>query len=303
METLVAADMLDHLRTLLAAAGEDKPEDYDLKWANFAGGPSVIAAATGGSVDVGWMAETPLVFSQAAGSPVKVIAAALPVNPDAGGIGLAVARNSPIRSIADLKGKKVFYLPGTILQYVLVELLEREGLSLNDIETVTAVGGTGPSPQLLESGKVDAAVLIDPVLLTAEQSGEVRLLNNPHKDLHSGTRYVVAPVKVLEDEAAQAVLGDFLARVVRAYQWQIDNFDEAILHTARLYKLPPEQAAIVLHRTLSRFVPINDDIIATHQRQADTFTRIGLVKKQLDARELFDTRFNGTVARTAKTVE
>src|SRR5690554_5745834 len=64
METLVAADMLDHLRTLLAAAGEDKPEDYDLKWANFAGGPSVIAAATGGSVDVGWMAETPLVFSQ-----------------------------------------------------------------------------------------------------------------------------------------------------------------------------------------------------------------------------------------------
>src|SRR5262245_10299751 len=72
--TLRVGDQIETLQRLLRASGQDKPSDYKIEWSNFLGGPAVIAAQTGGSVDVGWMAETPLVFAQAAGSPVKVIA-------------------------------------------------------------------------------------------------------------------------------------------------------------------------------------------------------------------------------------
>ncbi|MGQ2930117.1 MAG: hypothetical protein ACT6Q3_06560 [Sphingopyxis sp.] len=72
--TLKVADQLHALKSSLDVAGEGQPTDYKIEWANFIGGPPIIAAQTGGSIDVGWMAETPLIFAQAAGSPVKVVA-------------------------------------------------------------------------------------------------------------------------------------------------------------------------------------------------------------------------------------
>src|ERR1700754_4067391 len=72
---LRAADQMKILQSTLAEAGEDEPSGYRIEWSNFMGGPSVIAAATGRSIDVGWMYETPLIFAQAAGSPIKVVAA------------------------------------------------------------------------------------------------------------------------------------------------------------------------------------------------------------------------------------
>ncbi len=57
--TLKAGDQLQILRTQLAASGEDKNVPYDIEWSTFVGGPAVLAAQTGGSVDVGFMAETP----------------------------------------------------------------------------------------------------------------------------------------------------------------------------------------------------------------------------------------------------
>lgn len=291
-QTLVAGDMLNHMQSLLVAANENTPADYTLNWANFVAGPAIIAAATGGSVDVSWMAETPLVFAQAAGSPVTVIAASVPVVRGAPSIAIAVPNDSPIQSFADLKGKKVFHLPGTILQYVLVEHLEQAGLNLKDVHTVSATTGTGAGPQMLVSGAVDAAVLVEPAITLAEQNPNIRILPTTLERLHGGTRLVVVPTKILEDEQARLLIADFLQRISRAYQWQQDNYEAAVKQTAALYKLPVEQADGLLRRSLSQFVPINDEVIASLQRQADTFTKLGIVRKELDMSQIFDTRFN-----------
>ena len=64
--TLRVADQLKVLQAALAAAGEDQPSAYRIEWSNFFSGPPIIAAETGGSLDLGWMAETPTVFAQAA---------------------------------------------------------------------------------------------------------------------------------------------------------------------------------------------------------------------------------------------
>lgn len=291
-QTLIAGDQLNHLQSLLLASGEDKPEDYALDWANFVTGPAIIAAATGGSVDIGWMAETPLVFAQAAGSPVKVIAASVPVVPGNASIGVVVSAESPIQSYADLKDKKVFHLPGTILQYVLVEQLASAGLGLKDIHTVSATTGTGAGPQMLVSGVVDAAVLVEPALSQAELNPKLRVLRSDNERLHGGTRLYVVPTRILEDENVKPLIEEFLVRANRAFQWQREHHEDALKHTAALYKLPIEQAEAMLRRSGTHFVPIDNEVITSLQRQADTFADLGILRKQIDVSEVFDTRFN-----------
>jgi sulfonate transport system substrate-binding protein len=294
-ETLHAADQFKRLAVVMESAGQDKPSDYALTWGNFVGGPAIIAAETGGSIDIGWMADTPLIFSQAAGSPVKVIAAGRPANAKTSSQALVVAPNSPIRSVRDLKGKKVFYLPGTITQYFLLQLLEREGLSLDDIQTVNAAGSPGSGPALLQSGRVDVAVLPDPMLAVAESAGTVRVLATM-SDVRPSMLYLVVPTKVINDPKLRPRIADFVTRVARSYQWQIDQFDAAAPVIAKFYGVSTEHGRTILSRSLIRFEPIDNDVIAEQQVEADAFYRIGLIKTKLNAAEVFDTSFNGIVS-------
>jgi sulfonate transport system substrate-binding protein len=296
---LRVGDQLQRLRTLVHAAGEDQPKEYRLEWTNFLGGPAIIAAETGGSLDAGWMAETPLIFSQAAGSPVKVVAAASPANAQTSAEALVVATHSPIRTVRDLKGKKILYLPGTAMQYFLLQLLEREGLSLSDVETVNAPGSLGAAAALLESGRIDAVILPDPMLVTAQDAGKVRQLAATNA-VKPGALYVVVPTRLLEDAAACTRLADFIAGMARSYQWQADNPDTAAAAIAKLYGVTTDQANTMLFRSQMRFRPIDDQLIADQQMEADTFHRIGLIKTKLNVADIFSRRFNDIILHPEK---
>ena len=82
-------------------------------------------AETGGSVDLGDMAETPTIFAQAAGDPVKVVAATVSANPKVSPFDLVVPANSSIKSIAQLKGQSVAVQEGTVEQYFFVQELQK----------------------------------------------------------------------------------------------------------------------------------------------------------------------------------
>ncbi len=73
--TLNFADQFKEYQTIFDATGALQGAPYTVNWSEFVGGPPIIAAETGGSVDLGDMAETPTIFAQAAGDPVKVVAA------------------------------------------------------------------------------------------------------------------------------------------------------------------------------------------------------------------------------------
>src|ERR1700691_2858590 len=72
--SIVFGDQVDQYQTIVNATDTLKGAPYTVTWSNFIGGPPIIAAEVGGSVDLGDMAETPTVFAQAAGDAVKVIA-------------------------------------------------------------------------------------------------------------------------------------------------------------------------------------------------------------------------------------
>jgi sulfonate transport system substrate-binding protein len=297
-KTLRVGDILGAQKMQLEAAGENSTKDYELEWSNFSAGPPIVAAATGGSIDVGWMAETPVIFAQASASPITVIGVAVPEDPARVGIGLAVAEDSDIHSPEQLKGKKVALLPGTILHYVLIQWLEQAGLSLSDIQPVNLMANTASSAgQIVRDRGVDAAVLLDPILTKTLTEGGIRLIAGPSEGINSGMRYLIASQSFLQRPEAENLLADYLARVARSYEWQSHFPEKAAPYLAKLYGLTNEQARIVLEQGKSRFVPISDAVLARHQAEAETFYRLGLLQHPLDTSTMFDDRFNEMLAK------
>ena len=113
----------------------------------------MLQAFQAGAIDVGWVADTPLIFAQAAHQGVVAVAAYATKNAS---YQLVAAPGSSIKSWKDLKGKKVTYQQGTSLEAVLLQGLHSAGLSLKDVTSVSL-----PATQLiaaLEGGSVDAAI-------------------------------------------------------------------------------------------------------------------------------------------------
>ena len=294
--TLHAGDQLNSLRTILSAAAEDQDIPYTIEWSTFVGGPAVLAAQTGGSVDVGFMAETPLVFAQAAGNPVKVVAVSRAQNPKASSFAIVVKPDSDIKKVSQLRGKKVSYSTGTITQYLLLNALTKAGLSFDDVQAVNFVGLNGQAA--FENGDVDAAVTSDPFLSGLVLDGKARILTTG-AGLTPGFTYLVARDDALKDKKLNAAISDFVARVTRAQQYWTSHPDEAAKSNVANFKLPLEAALAAAKRSPSAYEPIDDTVVKAHQTEADAFLKLGAIPAKLDAKELFDTRYNDVVANTA----
>ena len=292
-KTLRIGDQLHALKSSLDVSGEGRPTGYTIEWANFVGGPPIIAAQTGGSLDVGWMAETPLIFAQAAGSPVKVVAVSKTVEGGGSPYALVVKPDSPIRSIADLKGNAVLFMEGTVLHYFVARLLDKQGLSLKDIKTVQATGfGTG----LLDKGSADAITIGEPWLTQALDAGKVRILASGAPPNTPGFFYLVASDAALADPAKAKAIGDLVARAARATRWQRENPAQAAPALAKRYNVDAAIAEKIITRAPASYAPISDAIIAAHQDEADLFFKEGLIRKKLDASQIFDKRYDDIVA-------
>lgn len=290
---LRVADQLHYLQSAINAAGEGSPKTYRIQWSNFLGGPTVVAAETGGSVDLGWMAETPMVFAQAAGSPVKVVAVSKGLKQGTSNIALVVNPNSSIHSVTDLKGRKIGYAPGTIAQYLVARLLDQAGLTFKDI---TPVKLTGISTAILENGTVDAFTAAEPMLTQGIQAGKLRVLAYGGEPVTPGYGYLVASNAALADPQKAALIADFVERAARSAKWQRENVDKAAQFSAKAYNVTPELAGQILRRMPTGYTKIDASIIAGHQQEADLFHKFGLVRQRLDASKLFDHRFDALVS-------
>jgi sulfonate transport system substrate-binding protein len=297
--TIKIGDQLHALKSSLDVSGENQPTDYKIEWANFVGGPPIIAAQTGGSLDVGWMAETPLIFAQAAGSPVKIVAVSKTVDGGGSPYALVVKPDSPIRTVADLKGKSVSFMKGTVLHYFVARLLDKQGLSLKDIKPVQASGfGTG----LLDKGSADAITIGEPYLTQALDAGKVRVLASGAPPNTPGFFYLVASDAALADPAKAKAIGDLVARAARATRWQRENPAKAAPALAKRYNVDGAVAEKIIRRAPASYTPVNDAIIAAHQDEADLFFKEGLIRKKLDVSKIFDKRYDAIIAaqETAK---
>lgn len=276
------------LKTLLHDSGQDRGLDYTIEYSLFPRlAPALVQAQEGGSVDLGWMADTVPLFAQAANNHVKIVASERPVSPTSP-VAVIVPANSPIHSVAELKGKKVLYTDHTIMEYVLLEALRTGGLSWNDVGHVTLV--PADSLKAFENGSVDAWSALDPQLSLQAASGKARVLATG-AGITADQWYEVASDKALADSGKKAAVKDFIERFARAELWRNTHLDAWSSTYSQLSGLPQEVATAVAQRNPLRFVPTSPDVIAEQQKQADALSAVGALPK-LDVTREFDTSLN-----------
>ena len=144
-----------------------------------------------------------------------------------GGDGIVAAAD--IRTVADLRGKRVAYSEGSVSQFYLSVLLGDAGLSLDDVETLNMTAGDAGAAFV--AARVDAAVTWEPWLTRGRQAKHGHLL----VDSSSSPGLIVDAVVTTEERLAERAddLRAFYRAWVRAVAWQREHEEEADAIMAR----------------------------------------------------------------------
>ena len=210
-----------------------------VKWVFSQGSNRSLEYLNGGSIDFASTAGLAAVLSRANGSPVKTVYIASRPEWTA----LAVPKDSPIKTLADLNGKKVAATKGTDPYLFLLRSLNTAGLGKGDVEIVHLQHPDGRVA--LERGDVDAWAGLDPHLAASQLQAGSRLLYR-NVEINS---YGVLNVsdKFLKDQPQ--LIGKVIAAYEEARQWTLAHPQQTAELLAREAKLPLEVAKLQLSRT------------------------------------------------------
>jgi sulfonate transport system substrate-binding protein len=290
--TITFGDQFKEYQTIFTATNALAGAAYKVNWQDFVGGPPVIAAETGGSVDLGDMAETPTIFAQAAGDPVKVVAVTQSANPKVSPYDLVVPSSSPIRKLSQLRGQSIAVQEGTVEQYVLIQILKKVGIpySAVNIENLSVVNASAA----VSSGNVAAALISQPLTAIDLAGGKVRLLTSGAGYVEE-LGYLTASQSALDNPSKAAAIADFLNRFYRAAA--ILRKDPAIAEEAyvKIYGVTLAEAKEAAATVQSVATPITPAIISYQQAEANTFLKLGLITSQINVKSIFDLPFNKAV--------
>jgi sulfonate transport system substrate-binding protein len=251
-----------------------QPLGFAPTFTEFPGGPQLLEALNVGSIDFGHTGEAPPIFAQAASAPLVYVGAEPPA-PEAEAI---IARNnSPVATVADLKGKRVALNRGSNVHYLLVRALSAAGLSFSDISPVYLAPADARAA--FDRGSVDAWSIWDPFFAVAQAAGEARVLATA-KGLAANREFHLAS-KTLVDQRPDVVRA-VLAEIDRIDLWARDHQPEAARVLSPAWGLPVGVAEVALKRRGYGVVPITPEIVADQQKIADTFTELRLIPTHLD---------------------
>ena len=255
-----------------------KPLGYSVSWTEFPSGPPLLEALNVGAIDLGIAGETPPIFAQAAGAPLVYLAYDPPAP---SGEAILVPKDSPLKSVADLRGKKVALNKGSNVHYLLVRALEQAGLKYTDVQPVFLA----PSDALaaFTRGSVDAWVIWDPYEAAAEAATGARILADG-TGLVANYQFYFSSKKFLTEHAKAVDI--VLEALNEADEWTKNNIDAVAEQLSPSVGLPAAVLAVSLKRESYGILPINSEVIASQQRIADTFHALGLLPKPITVSDL-----------------
>jgi sulfonate transport system substrate-binding protein len=213
--------------------------DVKLVWVQSAGSNKALEFLNARSLDFGSTAGAAALLGRANGNPIKTVY----VYSKPEWTALVTRADTPIQTVADLKGKRVAVTRGTDPHIFLLRALDRAGLTEHDIKIVPLQHADGRLA--LDRGDVDAWAGLDPFMAQAELESHDRLFfRDP--DLNT---YGVLNVR----EAFLAEHPEIVEKVIAAYErgrlWSLDHKAELTAILAEAAKLSPEVAARQLERT------------------------------------------------------
>ena len=253
------------------------PLGVAVKWTEFTAGPVQLEALNVGSIDFGDVGEAPPIFAQAAGAPLAYVAATVP-RPASEAV--LVPNHSAIRSVADLKGKKIALNKGSNVHYFIVKLFEKHGLTYSDLNLVYLAPADARAA--FEKGSIDAWVIWDPFLAAAEKTLGARVLADAQGVVVNRDYYFSS----LDYAAKNAdVLAIVIEEINALDKWAEQNKDAFAGELSALLGLPKNVLDLSVGRSRYGTTPITRAILAEQQQIADTFYALKLIPKPIKVLE------------------
>jgi sulfonate transport system substrate-binding protein len=268
---LVIARQQASLENHFAASG------VRIKWVEFSSGPPMLEAMSAGSVDVGAVGNTPPIFAQAAGANI-VYAAGQPLTK---GQGILVPASSPVRSIADLKGKRIGVTKGSSAHNLVVLALEKAGLTWADIAPVYL--SPPDATAAFANGSIDAWSIWDPYLAIGEVKQKGRILINA-ADVAPTNDFLIANRNFAISHSS--ALRDLIAVLADAAQWAETHRAEVAKSLGEVTGVPLDIQSVAEERSSYAIGPITGDVVRTQQDVADRFYKLGLIPKPIVVRDI-----------------
>jgi sulfonate transport system substrate-binding protein len=277
-------------QALLTAAGLIGKLPFKAHWSDFTSGPPMLQAMGAGSIDVGGVGDAPPVFAAAGGSQIAVVSA-LKANPD--GSAILVPKNSPIHSVAQLKGKSIAVAQGSSADYHLLAILTRGGLTIKDVTPDYLQPAEGQAA--FASNHVAAWDVWSPFIEQAEVQDHARILVNG-STIGQTYSFEVASKAALANPAKAAAISDYLKLLDQAYAWAASHKSVWAATWAKATGLPLSIMTLAVNDDLNAPVAITPTVISAEQSVANAFTKAGLIPSQVNFSNYAVTTFNSLLS-------
>jgi len=244
---------------------------YKLVWKPINLGPVVSEAFAAGEIDMGVMGDLPAFVGRSSGIKYTIVSASDMAKSQA----LLVNPKSGIQSVADLKGKKVATTKNTSGHELLVAFLEKEGMTLNDINFINM--SAADLSQALIKGDIDAAVIWEPSVTRLEESG-MKVIGDgdfcPNYNV-----FLTGDEFLQKNPAANAAVQKAFHR---GNEYMKANMDECLKMLAAEFKIPEPQ----LQKMISKYqpVPIDEKVLTDLKGQEQFLSKNGITKTSVDVK-------------------
>ena len=245
-----------------------------VSWIEFPAGPQLLEALSVGALEFGLTGDAPPVFAQAAGKDLYYVGAE-PAKPESSAV--LVLQDSPIKTLADLKGKKIALQKGSSAHYLLVRAVEKAGFSWSDIQPIYLTPADARAA--FERKSVEAWVIWDPFYAATELALPTRALTTGVG--LSGNNSFYLSSTALANQSPEVVLALF-EELSRADRFVQERRPEAIKLIANFSGLDAGVVSLFLkRRPRSPVGLLSAEAAASQQQVADAFARLALIPKHV----------------------
>lgn len=284
---LRVGDQRGNARAVMEASGQLAGFGDRIAWSEFPAAAPLVEALNAGAIDTGLVGDAPFTFGAAAGAPIKAIAA---TRENREGLAILVAKDSPIGSIQDLRGKRIATGRGSIGHQVILAALENAGLPLDAVQFVFLLPADAKAAWT--RGSVDAWSTWEPYVSQEE------VLNGARRVAHGegitpGLGFQAARTDAIASRRDD--LAEFVRRLAAARAWANGNVAGYAKTWSELMNVPAPVAEHWFRRAATRVVPIDERVATDEQRNIDLYARAGLVRRRIEAKDLLDASFNDAI--------
>ena len=254
----------------VTGAFDDAP--YKVKFARFDYGPPLVQATATGDIDLGYVGTVPPITGAAKQFGFKIVATQHGADATKAAENIIVPKDSPIQTMADLKGKKIAIPQGSSAHGLALLALKSVGLTPKDVDLVYLSPAAGATA--FNTGKVDAWSIWNPPSAIAVKDG-ARIIAKGLPPIDQVNNYYVATEKSLNDPGRRAALADVLTRVAKIFTWAQQHPDEYAKAIAKETGVSLEDARTTVDAYPFRVTAVQPADIKAEQDLSDAFFEAG----------------------------